>query len=114
MKKYLVTIIGIFSMPFLVQAQVPAKDVKTLITYLGSLFNRFLIPLMITLATIYVMYAVVGFIGADQNSQKKEEKKQQIFWGIIGLFVIITVWSLVAVVANTFDVLSGEQVLRPQ
>ncbi|MFT6829799.1 MAG: hypothetical protein ACJAV6_000636, partial [Candidatus Paceibacteria bacterium] len=38
---------------------------------------------------------------------KRNEKKQQIFWGIIGLFVIVSIWGLVAVVGRSFGLFAG-------
>lgn len=112
MKKHLITTSIIALAPLITLAQ-PANDVQSLVQFLVGIFNNRLIPLIITLALIYVIYSTVQFIGSPADSQGKDEKKQQIFWGIIGLFVIITVWSLVAVIANTFNIFGGG-VLKPR
>lgn len=100
-------IMTLAAVPFVASAQGVANDIESLINFFSDLFNSWLIPLMISLALIYLIYAVVRYIQATEDSQGKEERKQQIFWGIVGLFVIITVWSLVAIVANTFDIFGG-------
>ena len=94
-------------LPLVVSAQNPGQSVRSLVTFLSNLFQRWLIPMFMMLGLIYVISAVIEYIQANEDSQKKEEKKQQIFWGIIGLFVIISVWSLVAIVQNTFNIFSG-------
>lgn len=95
------------STPLVMSAQAPAQSIKTLISYLSNLFQQWLIPMFMMLALIYVILAVIEYIQANEDSQKKAEKKQQIFWGIIGLFVILSVWSLVAIVQNTFNIFGG-------
>jgi len=91
----------------LVLAQAPASGIKPLILFIANLFQGWLIPLMVMLAVLYVIWAAVMYIQVDDNSTVKKEKREQIFWGIIGLFVILSVWSLVSVVQNTFQVFSG-------
>ena len=84
-----------------------SSDAGSLIKSIGGLVSTRLIPLMILLALAYIAYAVVEYIGEGAESQGKEEKKQKIFWGVIGLFVIVSVWSLVAIVANSFGIFAG-------
>ncbi len=105
MKKIITTISFIF-LPFWVYAQA-AADAKSLVGFITNLFNKRLIPIMILLALIYIIYGVIEYIRAVEDSQGREEKKQKIFWGIIGLFVILTVWSLVFIIAHTFGVFVG-------
>lgn len=106
MKKILTTISLTF-VPFVSLAQTPGADAGSMVKFITDIFNKRLIPLMVLLALVYVMYAVVQYIGENEDTKSKEEKKQKIFWGIIGLFVIISVWSLVAIVANTFGIFAG-------
>jgi len=98
--------IGLFS-PFSVLAQGEATDVQSLISFLGGLINKTLIPLFAALALMYTIYSITKFIAAGDDTSKKEDMKQQIFWGIIGLFVMLSVWSLVAVIGNTFGIFAG-------
>jgi cell division protein FtsW (lipid II flippase) len=108
MIKNIVTIIitAVF-LPQLAQAQLDSTNVSSLVSSAHGLVNRTLIPVLVSLALIYVIYSVVVFIGASEDSQKKEEKKQQIFWGVIGLFVIVSIWGLVALVGRSFGIFAG-------
>ena len=76
------------AVPQFTQAQAPASDIRSLITFIAKLFQEWLIPMMVTLALIYTIWAAVVYIQTDDNAAAKAEKKEQIFWGIIGLFVI--------------------------
>jgi hypothetical protein len=86
---------------------VNSHNAKTLIESIGSIVSTRLIPLMILLALVYIAYAVFEYIAEGAESQAKEEKKQKIFWGVIGLFIIVSIWALVAIVANSFGIFAG-------
>jgi cell division protein FtsW (lipid II flippase) len=99
--------LGLISLPLLVLAQDPGNDAVSLAQFVARFINGQLIPLFILLALVYVIYAAVEFIREKEDSQSKSEKKQQMFWGIIGLFVILTIWSLVGIIENTFNIFRG-------
>jgi len=94
-------------LPSLAWAQAPGNDIKSLIRFLSNIFQNTLIPMMIMLALIYIILAVIQYIRANEDSNAREEKRQQIFWGIISLFVIMSVWYLVGVIQNTFRIFGG-------
>lgn len=104
---YTVSLGFIAWLPSLSFAQAPGNDIRTLIRFLSNLFQNILIPMMIALALIYIILAVIRYIGANEDSNAREERRQQIFWGIIGLFVIMSVWYLIGVVQNTFRIFGG-------
>ena len=67
---------------------------------IGSII-RPIVPLRIGLAVVVFIYGVLLLMLSD-GGEKKEEGKQYMFWGIIGIFVMVSVWGLVALVSNTF------------
>mgnify|MGYP007099669111 CR=1 FL=1 len=57
--------------------------------------------LIIGLALVAFLWGVIKYMrGGDV--EKVKEAREFIVWGIIGLFVMISVWGLVAVLTNTF------------
>ncbi len=106
-----VMLFGIFlTSPLFVGAQAKshiATNATSLVKSIHELITKQLIPLMILLALIYVIYAVVEFIRENEDTKARQEKQQKIFWGVIGLFVLISVWALVALVANSFSLFAG-------
>lgn len=113
MKKYLYLLITYISVPSIGFAQEgSARDARSLLNFLRGLFNNSLIPIFVTLGLVYFIWAVVGFISSTDDSAKREEKKQQIFWALIGLFVILSVISLINLVGNTFDIFRGGNLER--
>ena len=60
------------------------------------------IPVAIAIAVLTFFWGLAGFILQADNEQKRYDGKQLMIWGIIGLFVIISIWGIVAVISNTF------------
>jgi len=88
------------------QGRIDSTNIKTLATGVHKVINERLIPFFVTLAFLYTIYAVTDFI-ANRDATKKEDKKQRIFWGIIGLVIILSIWGLVAIIGNTFNIFAG-------
>lgn len=61
-----------------------------------------LIPLIIALTLVFFIWGVTIYIANSGSAEKRKEGIQYIFYGIIGLFVIGSVWALVYLLANTF------------
>lgn len=69
--------------------------------FIGNIISP-LVPLLIGVAVIIFLYGVIKTMLAD-GGEKKEEGKSYMFWGIIGLFVMVSLWGLVNVVKGTFN-----------
>ena len=78
------------------------KDFKAVINdiFIGGLLKP-LVPLLIGLAVVVFIYGVLTTVLSEGD--KKEEGKQYMLWGIIGIFVMVSVWGLVAILQNTFQ-----------
>ncbi len=70
-------------------------------------FNYFIY--IITALT--VVYVVVGAFRLT-NEEKREDGKQMIYHGIIGLFIMSSIWGLVNILDSTFN-LSGSSPMIP-
>ena len=58
------------------------------------------IGLMISVAVVFFIYGVVEFVGAADNEEKRSKGKQHIIWGIIGIFIMVSVWGIMNVLNN--------------
>lgn len=75
---------------------------------LGVVSNIFgiLIPILVTLAVIYVIVGVIRYATASDDETQATARKS-ILHGIIALFVIVSIWGLVAILNSTFGVGQG-------
>jgi uncharacterized membrane protein YidH (DUF202 family) len=56
--------------------------------------------LIIGLAVVYFLSGLVGYIMHSGNEQKRKDSVQHMIWGIVGLFLMVSFWSFVYIVAN--------------
>jgi bacteriorhodopsin len=83
-------------------AATPIVDINSLSTRLTNIGN-ILIELLISLAVIWIIWSVVRYILAADQPDKRKELGKAILYGIVGLFVILSIWGLVNILSNTFS-----------
>jgi hypothetical protein len=64
-------------------------------------FFNFLIPTLAGLALVYVLWSIASFILNAANEEARKTGRTKIVWGIVGLFVIVSIWGILAIVDNT-------------
>ncbi len=112
MKKTLTTIfitgLSLVAIPVLAAP----KDFKAVIDeiIIGGLLKP-LVPLLVGLAVVVFIYGVLTLI-LSEGGEKKEDGKKYMFWGIIGIFVMVSVWGLVAIVQSTFNLENKPQLIQ--
>ncbi len=89
------TLLGLVFAPMLSLA---AEDIYGLIDDAGIILGA-LLPLIMTLSVFYFLWALAKYMLKAGTEQ--EEAKQQMLWGIIILFVMISVWGLVSILQET-------------
>lgn len=98
--KKLIAFVLAFS-PVLALAQT-LNDIDTVAqkaTNIGDL----IIKLAISLAVLWIIVSVVRYliVGAD-NEEERAKGGKSILYGVIGLFVILSIWGLVFLLTNSF------------
>jgi len=84
------------AMPMLVFA----KTLTEIMTDISGLMSTAM-PIIISLAVIYFVWALVQFL--LKEGEDKAAAKTSMIWGIIILFAMISVWGLVNVLVSTFN-----------
>ena len=82
-------------------------DFKSVITCIVDFLEGRIVPILMSLAMLVFIWGVLKFIRNAGDEGERETGKQVMLWGLIGLFVMASVWSLVAI-------LSGGAVSIPQ
>jgi len=79
------------------------RNLQDVLKFFVDLINNYLVPLIISLALIYFLWGVAKYI------QKPDEKgREMILWGLIGLFVMVSVWGLVNLLGGTFNLINTQ------
>lgn len=96
--KKIISIVSLYAFPALAFAAV--TDASSLFTLANNTLKSVL-PIIISIAVIYFVYNAFAYmIAADE--EKKAEAKSKMIYGIIALFVMVSVWGLVNVLSGTF------------
>lgn len=115
------SIIGVvFASPVLVAAQwygdggADKSTVQGLVNFITVDILNAVVALLSGLAIVYFIAGMVRFIKAADNEQARESGKNMMIYGVIGLFVLVSVWGLVRVLVNTFGFSSTDPLPRPK
>lgn len=97
--KKLIAAVSLFALPMLTFAQ-NVVDANTLIQKFNRILNA-AIPIIVTLAVIWIVWYIFKFMiaGGDEDKQKS---KTGIAYGVVGLFIILSIWGLVNILVRTF------------
>ena len=77
--------------PFIAFAQ--AGTVQQLIGIVGGIIAS-IIPIVIALALLFFFWGLAKFILHADDENERAKGKNIMVWGIVALFVIVTVWAL--------------------
>jgi hypothetical protein len=74
-----------------------------LVDYFGCILARSVVPVLFALALVVFLWGVTQFIMNSADENKRAQGKQFMVWGIIGLFVMFSVWGLVLLLQATIN-----------
>jgi len=93
---------GLAFLPLITIAQTTAvTDADTLFTQINNIISK-IVPLFIGIAVIYLLYAAISFITSAEDAEKKKVAQNKLIYGIIALFVMVSIWGLVSILTGTF------------
>ena len=98
MKKIIAALIAFA--PVVVSAQA-ITDINTLTNKATNIGNT-IIQVLIAFAVLYIIFNVVRYIMSAEDPEKRKNIGMAVLWGIVGLFVILSIWGLVNILSNTF------------
>ena len=77
------------------------QNIQQLIGILVALMAK-LVPILMGLALLGFFWGIIQFLTNPDNEDKREQGKWFMVWGIIALFVMVSLWGLVRLVGRTF------------
>ncbi|MFA5838391.1 MAG: pilin [Candidatus Paceibacterota bacterium] len=107
MKKISTILAGLsFMFPMVSLAATGGTDLTSLILKVSD-WIQLLTPIVIALALLYFFYGLARYILNAGNEEKKAEGKNIMIYGIIALFVMVSVWGLVSILVTTLGITTG-------
>lgn len=95
----LTILLTLFFVPIIVFAA--PKDFPGLVGLFISLINS-AISVVFALAVLGFFWGVSKFVLSAGDSSKVEEGRKIMTWGIISLFVMVSIWGILAILESTF------------
>lgn len=93
-----------FSVPAVLLAanfDTQGETVQSLFEKIKTLILSPIINFLFVVATVVFMWGVIQYVIAADNSSKTEGAKKQMLWGIIGLAVMSSAWTIVKILEST-------------
>jgi succinate dehydrogenase/fumarate reductase cytochrome b subunit len=81
-----------------------AESVDSFVKKADTLIVNPLIVLLFALALVYFLWGVFEFLANQENEEKKTAGKSHMLWGIIGITVMMGVWTILNIILNTFNI----------
>lgn len=94
--------VSFWALPLFVFAQQinTIQDAGSVVT---GIIQGVLVPLVFTIAFIVFIWGVFKyFIAGTEDAEAKQRAQHLMLYGIVGFFVMVSVWGLVGVLLNSF------------
>ncbi len=99
---YKIILGAFFFIPQLTHAEI--KTLGDVLDLAMSTVNDFLIPFLVSLALLAFFWRNIVSLFKKDELVSKAESKWYLFWGVIALFVMLSVWGLVGILADAFGI----------
>ena len=96
---------AVLLLPFITFAENKPDAIDNIIKSVLALTSR-LVPTLIGIALVLFLFGVLRYMFSKDGATQKEAK-QFMLWGIIALFVMVSVWGLVRIVQ---DIVLGDDI----
>lgn len=102
MKKALLISAGTFALPLLAFAQV--NNLGDVGSFIIDTINNIFVPVLFAVAFIvFIWGAFLTFIYGATSEEVSSKGKNLMLWGLIGFFVMVSVWGLVNILTGTIQ-----------
>lgn len=94
-------------MQFLFPQIAYALDIPTLLSRIYRLILNPLILLLFAVATVIFLWGLMEFLSNSESEEVRTKGRQHMLWGVIGMFIMISVFGIMNLLINTFGLTNG-------
>lgn len=80
-----------------------AAGVNDLIDSVYDVVGNFLIPIGFGLCIFYFFWGIFKYL-RNTNSNEKEESRKILVWGVIGMFVVFSIWGIIELIKGELGI----------
>ena len=89
-----------------------AQTLGAILTTIGTLIAT-ATPIVVALALLYFFWGLATYILAAGEEEARAKGRSMMIWGIIALFVIVSIFGIISILQGTFGVTPGGTVQVP-
>jgi hypothetical protein len=105
--------LAVFALPLVSFAAV--NNLSDVGSFIINTINNILVPVLFAIAFIVFLWgAFETFILGANNEDVKDRGKNLMLWGLIGFFVMVSVWGLVNILTGTISFGNNSGVTTPK
>ena len=93
--------LSMFAVPAIAGAQ-SIGGILGLLSKANDLINR-LIPFIIALTVLIFLWGIFKFVISGGDGEARKEAQGYIIWGVVALFVMVSVWGLVNILVRSVN-----------
>jgi hypothetical protein len=79
----------------------PGDTFGDVVVFIISLINA-AIPVLVALALVLFLWGAFRYVYKSADAHGKGADKEALLWGLIALFVLLSVWGILRILTNTF------------
>lgn len=95
----------VYALPVIALAQ--TQNILGVLDFFQRFFNG-LIGFMITFAIVVFFWGMIQYLW--QVGEEKSKGLQTMMWGVIAIFVMVSIWGIIRLIQNTFGVGGGSAI----
>ncbi len=91
-----------------------AESLDKFIQNVDDLIINPLIIFLFALAVAYFLWGIFEFLSNTDNEEKRTSGKKHMLWGIIGIAIMMAVWTILSILINTLNINKDDNKIDPQ
>ena len=108
MKKNIYITVLVLSLIFPVVSFAALDGLKGLIVEFGNIL-KLIVPVLFGLALIFFFWGLTQFILNAGEAEAREDGKQRMLWGIVALFVIVSIYGILGFIGGAVGINTGNR-----
>jgi hypothetical protein len=102
-----------FALP-LVSLAAAVNNLSDVGSFIINIINNVLVPVLFAIAFIVFLWGAFNvFILGANSDDAKEKGKNLMLWGLVGFFVMVSIWGLVNILTGTVSFSNNSGVTQP-
>jgi len=70
-----------------------------------------LVPIIISLSLVVFFFGLVKYMMSLGKEESRKEAMQLMIWGVIAIFVMVSIWGIIRLLQSTFKVTSSDPIV---